>query len=138
MATSLDFLEGYAEGVLKDEANREQFEQSCSDLRELLVHSELNFNAALANTHIKQLNLSPAHIQSEETNENKIHSAIATKLEHDERTQKLKEDNDIQHHEGGEIVSRLDDTNRTQRNRNAKRDKNNSEATLPLLVQRSV
>ncbi len=138
MATSLDFLEGYAEGLIKDEASRKQFEQSCTDLREQLNHSELNFNSALANTYINQSNLSSVQIRAETINENNQHQAIAIKLEHDEHIKKMEKDADIDHHDDEVTISRLDDTNLTQRNRLAKRDRNNAETTLPLLVQRSV
>jgi hypothetical protein len=140
MATSLDFLEGYADGVVKDEAGRQKFEQSCNDLREQLLQSEHNFNIALGTEVINQpkqlLNQSQSQsLRIAEVNDRMISS---NKRELDERTHLSEDSSDIQAQEGKQTNSRLDDTNSTQRVRAAKRDRANAESTLPLLVQRSV
>ena len=140
MATSLDFLEGYADGVVKDEAGRQQFEQSCNDLREQLVQSEHNFNLALGNIVIdqpKQL-LIQSQSQSQRITEVNDRMTNSNKRELDELSRISEDSSEIQTQDGKQKSSRFDETNSTQRGRAAKRDRDNSELTLPLLVQRSV
>jgi hypothetical protein len=142
MATSLEFLEGYADGVVKDEVGRQKFEQSCNDLREQLIQSEHNFNLALGNidkTEPKQL-LVQSQSQSQSQRIAGLNDRMTTtnKRELEERTRLLKDSSEVQTQDGKQKSSRLEDTNSTQRVRAAKRDRDNSELTLPLLVQRSV
>lgn len=145
MATSLDFLEGYAEGVIKDEADRHQFEQSCKDLREQIAQSERNFNVALENTFLIQPNQpnqpklsNSLFIQSQKVNEIGERMATSNKQELAERARLLEESSEVLSQEDKQKSSRLDDAYRTQRIRGAKQDRDNAETTLPLLVQRSV
>jgi hypothetical protein len=144
MATSLDFLEGYADGVVKDEAGRQQFEQSCTDLREQLLQSEHNFNLSLGAVAINQpkqlLNQSQSQSQSQSQRIAEVNDRMmsSNKRELDERARLSEDASEIQDQEVKQTSSRLDDTNSTQRVRSAKRDRANAESTLPLLVQRSV
>jgi hypothetical protein len=140
MATSLDFLEGYADGVVKDEADRQQFEKSCNDLREQLLQSEHNFTLALSNIIVNQPTQLMIHTQSQsqKIHENNDKMTDSDKRELDERTRLLADSSEIQTEEEKQKSSYLDYANRTQRVRAAKRDRDNAESTLPLLVQRSV
>ena len=140
MAISLDFLEGYAEGIVKDEAARHQFEQSCNDLRERVVQSEQNFNLALASLAVnqpKQLLIQSQALPQKIAEINDLMTP-SNKREISERARLSEESSVIQHHEGKQKDSRLDEMNAAQRVRVAKRDRANAEETLPLLVQRSV
>jgi hypothetical protein len=140
MATSLDFLEGYADGLVKDAAGRQQFEQSCNDLREQLLQSEHNFNLALGFLVVnqpKQL-LIQAQSQSQRIPDLNDRMTTSNKREIAERTRLLEDSSEIQTQEGKQKSHRMDDANRTERIRTAKRDRDNAESTLPLLVQRSV
>ena len=142
MATSLEFLEGYADGVVKDEAGRQKFEQSCNDLREQLLQSEHNFNLALGN--IVQTEPNQLLVQSQTQSQSQRIAVLNDKMtstnkrELEERARLLKDSSEIQTQDGKQKSSLMEDTNTTQRARAAKRDLDNSELTLPLLVQRSV
>ena len=140
MATSLDFLEGYADGVVKDEAGRQQFEQSCNDLREQLLQSEHNFNLTLGNIVIDQPKQLLIQSQSQSQRITEVNDRVTTsnKRELDELSRISEDSSEIQTQERKQKSSRLEDANSTQRVRAAKRDRDNSELTLPLLVQRSV
>ena len=140
MATSLDFLEGYADGVVKDEAGRQQFEQSCNDLREQLLQSEHNFNLTLGNIVIDQPKQLLIQSQSQSQRITEVNDRVTTsnKRELDELSRISEDSSEIQTQDGKQKSSRLVDANSTQRVRAAKRDRDNSELTLPLLVQRSV
>ena len=141
MATSLEFLEGYAEGIIKDQAGRQQFEQSCKDLRDQLVQSQRNFSVALENTLLIQANQANQLIiqpQSQKGNETSDRILMLNKRQLDERSRQVEDSYELQAREDEQKSSRLDDTNSTQRVRSAKLDRDNAESTLPLLVQRSV
>ena len=140
MATSLDFLEGYADGVVKDEVARQQFEKCCNDLREQLIQSENNFNLALGNLIVIQPTQLVIQTQSQSQKINKINDKMTTlnKRELDQRVHLLEESSENKTQEEKQKCSRLDDESRTQRIRSAKREQDNAESTLPLLVQRSV
>ncbi len=140
MATSLDFLEGYADGFIKDKFDRQQFEKSCNDLREHLHQSEHNFSLAIGNINVNQPMQLMIHTQSQSQKIHEINDKMTTsnKRELDERARLLEDSSEIQTQEEMQKNSYLDDANRTQRVRAAKRDRDNAESTLPLLVQRSV
>jgi hypothetical protein len=140
MATSLDFLEGYADGVVKDEAGRQQFEQSCNELREQLLQSEQHFNLALGTlveNQPKQL-LNQSQSQTQWITEVNNRMITSNKQVIDERARLSEYSSEIQTQEEKQKISYLDDTNSTHRARAAKRDRANAESTLPLIVQRSV
>jgi hypothetical protein len=140
MANSLDFLEGYADGVVKDEEGRKQFEQSCNDLREQLLQSEQHFNLALEA--IVEYQPKQVIIQSQAQSQRiaAVNDKMTTsnKREVVEQARLLEDSSEIQAQDGKQKSARLDDSNSTQRVRAAKRDRDNAELTLPLLVQRSV
>lgn len=138
IATSVDFLEGYAEGIIKDEDTRKLFDQECMSLRKQLADSD----AAYINSVNSWLANQTGHFAGD--NSSLIRDGQSSKFTISDKA--LREDRLRRFTTVGAVAnqdkelrnSRLEDDAHIQRLRGVKIDHINSESTLPLIVQRSV
>jgi len=140
ITTSVDFLEGYAEGVITDELILSQFEEECSALRKQLAGSDVAYIAAVDSRLDNQITQSAAINSSllRESNGQPVKAIESDKVIKEDRIRRFTAAGVITNRDKELKSARLEEDVGTQRQRGEKQVRISAESTLPLIVQRSV